>query len=180
MTVRDFQPFTEGADIKSEAFIGWMNKVRDALCIDYHIAVTAPAAADEVDIFNVAANARRKVTLANLSKADVWTTWAPTRTGWTDVGSPTVTARYLRNGNITFFQIKVVPGTTVATVAGTSYTDLPIAAGASALAGDASMVNLTTLIAIGNCVIDTANSRCYVPTQTATGNTLEIAGWYEV
>ena len=110
----------------------------------------------------------------------LWDTWTPTRTGWTDVGTPTVTARYCQNGKIVFFQIKVVPGTTVATVTGTSYVSLPVAVGASALAGDGSMMNITTLIGVGNCAFDAANGRFYVPTQTATGNTLTIGGWYEV
>ena len=96
------------------------------------------------------------------------------------MGSPTVTARYCQNGKIVFFQIKVVPGTTTATVAGTSYVSLPVSAGASALAGEGSMMNITTLVAVGTCAMDVTNSRCYVPTQGATGNTLTIAGFYEV
>ena len=108
-----------------------------------------------------------------------WTAWAPTRTGWTDVGSPTVTARYCQIGAIVFFQVKVVPGTTVATVGGTSYISLPVAAGASGIGGDGSMGNTTGLISIGNCIFDIANSRCYVPSQSATTATLEITGWYE-
>ena len=111
---------------------------------------------------------------------NAWASWTPTRTSWTDVGSPTVTARYTQNGKLVFFQIKVVPGTTVATTAGTSYVSLPVAAGASALAGEASMMNITTLVAVGTCAMDMANSRCYVPSQLATGNTLTIFGAYEV
>jgi hypothetical protein len=76
--------------------------------------------------------------------------------------------------------VKVVPGTTVATVAGTSYVSLPTSINASALGGDGSMVNDTTFVSVGNCVFDVSNSRCYVPSQTATGNTLSISGWYEV
>lgn len=106
-----------------------------------------------------------------------WRSWTPTRTGWTDIGTPTVTARYAVVGWIVFFQVKVVPGTTVATTAGTSYISLPATAGG--ISGDGSMTDLTTLIAIGNCVFDVANSRCYVPSQVATGDTIEIAGWYE-
>lgn len=105
--------------------------------------------------------------------------WTPTRTGWTDVGAPTVTARYTQIGNIVHFQVKVVPGTTVATVAGTSYISLPVAANASGITGDGSMMNLTTLIGVGVCTFDVVNSRCYVPTQTGTANTLTIGGWYE-
>lgn len=109
-----------------------------------------------------------------------WTAWTPTRTGWTDVGSPTVTARYMRIGKLVHFQIKVVPGTTTATVSGTSYTDLPIVASASGLSGQVTMVDFTTLVSVGQGVIDPANSRAYVPTQGATGDTLTIAGWYEI
>ena len=109
---------------------------------------------------------------------DQWLAWTPVRTGWTDVGTPVVTGRYHLIGVQCFFQVKVVPGTTCATVAGTSYIALPFSAGG--LAGDASMMNQTTLIAIGNCVFDVANGRVYVPTQTATGNTLTVAGWHEV
>lgn len=106
-----------------------------------------------------------------------WTSYTPTRTGWTDVGSPTVTARYTTDLNKVFFQIKVIPFTTVATVAGTSYVTLPVTA--AGLAGDGSMGDLATFLAVGDCVIDVANSRCYVPTKTATGDSLLIAGWYE-
>ena len=107
-----------------------------------------------------------------------WKAWTPVRTSWTDIGTPTVTARFIIQGRVCRFQIQVVPGTTVATVAGTSYVNLPVMA--KGIAGEGSMTNLTTLIAIGLCVIDITNSLIYVPTQTATGNTLDIFGSYEV
>ncbi len=109
-----------------------------------------------------------------------WKAWTPTRTSWTDVGgAPTVTARYCTIGNMTFFQIKVVPVVSIAIVGGTSYVDLPVAPGASALAGEAILQDLTTLLAIGDCVMDLGNAKCYPPTKTATGDTLLIAGNYE-
>ena len=109
---------------------------------------------------------------------DSWISWTPVRTGWTDVGTPTVTGRYRVVGRQCFFQVQVIPGTTVATTAGTSYVALPITA--MGLSGNASMMNITTLIATGLCAIDVTNSRVYVPTQAASGNTLTIAGWYEI
>lgn len=109
-----------------------------------------------------------------------WSSWTPTRTGWVDVGSPTVTARYCQIRNVVYIQIKIVPSTTTATTAGTSYINLPVACGASSIGGDGTLQNDTTFIAIGNCVFDIANSRCYLPTQGATANTLAIAAWYEV
>ena len=104
--------------------------------------------------------------------------WTPTRTGWTDVGAPTVSAVFERVGGLVFFEIKVTPATSVATTAGTSYFSFPVPASASALAGEASMMNITTLVSVGVCAMDMANSRCYVPTQLATGNVLTTAGWY--
>ena len=59
-----------------------------------------------------------------------------------------------------------------------SYTDLPIAA--AGLTGGATMQDGTTKVAIGVCVIDVANSRCYTPAQAATGDTILIEGSYEV
>lgn len=114
----------------------------------------------------------------DLNGVDFWSTWTPTRTGWTDVGTPTVTARFKVVGKQCFFQVRVVPGTTCATTAGTSYIGLPITA--TGLGGDASMQNQTTNIAIGVCSFDVTNTRVYVPTQAATGNTLSINGWYEI
>lgn len=116
--------------------------------------------------------------LSGLPTLDAWSAFTPNRTGWTDVGSPTVTGRKCQIKNVMYFQVKAVPATTTATVAGTSYIDLP--GTAAGLGGEGSMMNLTTLVGIGECVIDVANSRVYVPTQTATGNTLTIAGWFEV
>ena len=102
----------------------------------------------------------------------------PSRTGWTDVGSPTVTGRYRTVGHKCEFQAKVVPSTSIATVAGTSYVTLPLTA--AGLAGMAEMVDLTTLIAVGIGVIDVATSRVYVPAQVASGDTFVIAGWCEI
>ena len=115
---------------------------------------------------------------ADLLGLDKWGAWTPTRTSWTDVGTPTVTALFRAVGRQCFFQIKVVPSTSVATTAGTSYVSLPIAA--NGIGGDASMVNRTSNVAVGSCVIDETNSRLYVPTQAASGNTFTLSGWYQI
>lgn len=129
------------------------------------------------ELFEMVRN-RQGFAYKDLEGIDRWDSWTPTRTGWTDVGTPTVTALYRVVGRQCFFQIKVVPGTTVATTAGTSYVGLPIAA--AGIGGDGSMQNQTTNIAVGACSFDVTNSRVYVPTQGASGNTFAIAGWYQV
>jgi len=122
----------------------------------------------------------------NLTNSATWSgrirgipvTYTTTRTGWTDVGTPTVTAKFIDKGTLCFFEIKVVPATTVATAAGTSYVSLPVTA--AGLSGTVTMTDSTTLIGVGTGVIDVTNSRAYVPAQVATADTLTIAGTYEV
>lgn len=116
---------------------------------------------------------------ADLTGRDKWqTTWTPVDTGWTKVGTATFTGRFKVVGKQCIFQVKVAPGTTVATVAGTSYIACAIAA--AGLAGDVKMFNATTNVGVGIGGIDVANSRIHVPTIAATGNTLTIDGWHEI
>ena len=134
---------------------------------------------DKRNAFDDVEIARQSFAWADLTGTDKWITiWAPVRTGWTDIGSPTVTSRLRGVGRQCFIQVMIVPGTTVATTAGTSYIALPLTA--TGMGGDGSMMNITTLIGVGLCAIDSTNSRIYVPTQAATGNTLVIAAWFEV
>ena len=123
--------------------------------------------------------ARQNFAYRDLIGQDKWESWTPTRMGWTDVGTPTVTGRFRVVGRQCFFQVKVVPGTTVATVAGTSYITMPIAI--ASFGGVAVMYNYSTGVAVGVCSVwDGTNPGVFVPAQVATGNTLVIAGWYEI
>ena len=115
----------------------------------------------------------------NLLGQDRWeTNWTPVGTGFTNVGTPTLTGRFRLPGRKCEFQVKIVPATTTATVAGTSYIALPVAA--AGIAGGGVMENTTTNVAIGTCSFDITNSRVYLPAQAATGNTMTIYGSYEV
>lgn len=96
----------------------------------------------------------------------------------TVVGTPTYTGRFRFVGSQCFFQVSLVSSTSIATTAGTHYISLPVTA--KGLGGVASMTNGTTNIAVGVCHIDVANSRCYLPTQGASGNVFTVSGWYEV
>jgi len=109
---------------------------------------------------------------------DRWLPWTVTRTSWTDVGTPTVTGRFQVKGKICLYQMKVVPRTSVATTAGTSYFKYPIQA--KGFGGILQMHNAVTNIDEGAGVIDVANSRGYPPTHMATSDTLTLIGWYEI
>ena len=94
------------------------------------------------------------------------------------VGNATYVARRKVVGRQCFFQVTMVGSTSIATTAGTSYVTLPITA--KGLTGIAVMTNDTSNIAVGTCHIDVATSRCYLPTQAASGNTFHVAGSYEI
>lgn len=108
---------------------------------------------------------------------DRWTAFNPIRTGWTDVGTaPVVKAVWRDVGQQCFLQMRVIPGTTVATAVGTSYVALPRAA--AGISGEGSMQDLTTKAWIGGCVVDVTTSRLYLPTWAASGDTILLwASW---
>jgi hypothetical protein len=133
--------------------------------------------AEKINFFDDVRISQQSFSYGDLTGTDKWNIWTPVRSGWTDVGSPTVSGQFHIVGRQVFIQVKIVPGTTVATTAGTSYISLPIPA--AGIGGDGSMVNVTTLVAVGACAIDVTMSRIYVPTQAATGNTLTVSGWYQ-
>ena len=109
---------------------------------------------------------------------DQWTTWTPTFGSLTVVGDTNYSGRYRVVGRNCQFQVKFSAGTSIASTAGTDYLNLPITA--AGLTGHAVMTNDTTNIAVGNCHIDVGTSRCYLPSQVASGNTFNLAGWFEV
>ena len=113
----------------------------------------------------------------DLLDQDVWQAFTPTGV-ITEVGATSYSGRFRIVGKQCFWQIKFSAATSVATTAGTSYFTLPVTA--VGLAGMGVMSNDTTNIAVGNCHIDVATSRCYLPAQVASGNIFNCAGWCEV
>lgn len=107
-----------------------------------------------------------------------WTPFTPVFTSLTVVGATTYTARYRVVGKSCQFQVKLLAATSIASVAGTTYMALPFTA--MGLTGILVMTNLTTNIAVGLGHIDVTNSRAYLPTQTASGNTFNLFGEFEV
>lgn len=108
---------------------------------------------------------------------DRWEAFTPSAS-LTVVGTPTYTGRYRILGKSVQFQISAVSTTSIASTAGTSYFALPVTA--KGLSGMAQMSNDTTNIAVGLCHIDVSTSRCYLPSQVASGNTFTVCGWYEI
>lgn len=112
----------------------------------------------------------------DLTGQDKWTEWAVSYS-FATATDLVVVGRFKVVGKMCFWQIRS-SGTSLATTAGTSYITLPVAA--KGYGGMGTMTNDTTNVAVGVCHIDTATSRCYLPSQTASGNTFTIAGWFEI
>lgn len=114
---------------------------------------------------------------SDLLGRDRWeTTWTPAYS-FATATNLTVVGRFKVVGRMCLWQVQS-SGTSLATTAGTSYIDLPIAA--KGYGGVGVMSNDTANTAVGIGHIDVANSRFYPPTQAASGDTFIFSGWYEV
>jgi hypothetical protein len=109
---------------------------------------------------------------------DRWSLWTPVFGSLTVVGATSYTGRTRMVGKQCFFQVKFSAATSIASVAGTDYLNLPFTG--MGVAGQAIMTNDTSNIAVGNCHIDSTASRCYLPSQIASGNVFNISGWFEI
>lgn len=114
----------------------------------------------------------------DLLSQDKWEAFTPVFGSLTVVGATSYTGRYRVIGKECEFQVKFSAATSIASTAGTDYLSLPISA--QGIAGIAVMTNQTTNIAVGTCHIDVTNSRCWLPTQLASGNVFNLCGSFEV
>jgi hypothetical protein len=114
----------------------------------------------------------------NLIGVDRWVDFTVAFGSLTVVGATSYTGRLRFLGRKCEFQVKFSAATSIASTAGTDYLTLPVLA--KGVAGMAVMSNDTTNIAVGVCHVDVTNSRCYLPTQLASGNVFTLAGWFEI
>ena len=114
----------------------------------------------------------------DLTGQEGWQSFTPVFGALTVVGATSYSGRLRFVGRKCEFQVQFSAATSIASVAGTDYLNLPSTA--AGLAGMATMTNTTTNIAVGVCHVDVATSRCYLPTQTASGSVFTLAGSYEV
>ena len=114
----------------------------------------------------------------DLLDMDVWTEFTPVFGSLTVVGATSYSGRLRIVGRQAFLQVQFSAATSIASVAGTDYLTSPIAM--QGLAGAMTMSNDTMNVAVGNCHVDVATSRIYLPAQVASGNVFTLAGWVEV
>lgn len=116
--------------------------------------------------------------LRDLLDIDRWESFPVVFGSLTVVGATSYTGRRRFVGKECQFQVQFSAATSIASVAGTDYLTLPVAA--KGLAGIATMTNDTTNVAVGVCHIDVATSRCYLPAQAASGSVFTICGVFEI
>lgn len=114
----------------------------------------------------------------DLQSQDRWISFTPVFGSLTVIGATSYSGRLRIVGRQCQFQVEFSAATSIASVAGTDYLTLPIAA--KGLSGIAVMTNKTTNVAVGVCVIDVTNSRSYLPSQAASGNVFTLCGSYEI
>lgn len=108
-----------------------------------------------------------------------WFSFTPVPVSLTVVGAASYSGRWRGVGRSTQFQMQLSAATSIASTAGTTYVPLPVTP-AKGLAGMAVMTDATTGIAVGLCHIDITNSRVYLPALSASGDTFNVFGEYEV
>lgn len=109
---------------------------------------------------------------------DQWISFTPVFGSLTIIGATTYTGRLHIVGRYLQFEVQFSAATSIASTAGTDYLTLPRTA--LGVSGFAVMTNNTTNISVGVCHLDIATSRCYLPTQVASGNVFHLYGSYEV
>lgn len=109
---------------------------------------------------------------------DTWEKFTPVFGALTVVGATSYSGRMRRVGAQMFFQVQFSAATSIASTASVDYLTAPFTM--KGLAGHAVMSNDSTNVAVGNCHVDVATSRIYLPSQAASGNVFNLAGWAEV
>ena len=114
----------------------------------------------------------------NIQGRDKWDTFDPVFGSLTVIGATSYSGRYRFIGRKCEFQVKFSAATSIASTAGTDYLTSPFTM--TGLSGMATMTNVTANTPVGVCTVNVSESRIYLPTQVASGNTFNLAGWFEI
>lgn len=114
----------------------------------------------------------------DLQGRDIWQSFTPIFGSLTVVGATSYLGRYRIVGKQLQGQVVFSAATSIASSAGTDYLTLPI--DSQGYTGFGIMSNDTTNVSVGLCHLDVTNSRLYLPSQSASGNTFNLYFEYEV
>lgn len=114
----------------------------------------------------------------DLLSVDNWPSFTVIFGSLTVVGATSYLGRYRIIGSQLQGQVSFSAATSIASVAGTDYLNLPKAA--KGISGFGVMTNDTTNVAVGLCHLDVTNSRLYLPAQVASANVFNLYFEYEI
>jgi hypothetical protein len=137
-----------------------------------HAGVTGTSIIDSgtgTTIFNTRQNATN-IPFPNL-------TFTAVLNGWTNVGAPTITAKYTKVGNLIYYTITITPATSIScTLLTSSITGLPYTPSSNFTCA---AVNANTGVNYGNGTVNAAASgSIYPPTTGVITTPLVVSGWY--
>ena len=105
-------------------------------------------------------------------------TFTPVLNSWTNVGTPTVTGKYTKIGNVVYFNISITPATSVSSTSGTSYiTGLPYSPSQPFALN---YTNTTSNASYGGQVYAFSSGAVYIGTTGVISNSIAITGFYLV
>lgn len=104
-----------------------------------------------------------------LDSGDVGTSFTPTFTGLTTVGTPTISGVYYQNQGLTYFAVKIVPGSSTTSVFGGTTFSVPFGVTADTSVSAAWVVGI-------NIGVITTGKMVYCPSWTAVPSPVTITG----
>lgn len=104
-------------------------------------------------------------------------TWTPVATNLTTSGSPTLNGTFVKEGKKVYCELVIVPGTNTASTANSTYfTGLPF----TAVKRSVCSAVTSTIISLGNGLVDSVTNRVYPPSWSASTDNILITFSYEV
>jgi hypothetical protein len=106
---------------------------------------------------------------------DTGTSWTPSFTNLTTVGTPTITGRYYKIGSLVYFSITITPSTSTSSTAGSTYVNnFPLD-----VITDGACFAVSGLVGGPVGMVEASTNRIYVPDWSAVTVPLTVIGLVE-
>lgn len=104
-------------------------------------------------------------------------TFTPVLAGWTNVGTPIISTKYTKIGNVIYYTIIITPATSIScTLLSSTITGLPYTPASNFTCA---VVNGSTGVNYGNGIVNAfASGSIYPPTTGVISTPLVVSGWY--
>ncbi len=112
----------------------------------------------------------------SIFQGDTGTSWNPSFTNLTTVGTPTITGKFYQISNsLCYFSVKIIPATSTTSTAGTTFiNNFPLK-----MAADGICFAVSGLLGTNSGMCDSASNSVYVPGWSAVTVPLTVVGLVE-